>query len=147
MLPTDSLLQFPGAKKGLMPAEPRGEGHQGGMKPGNQLCRRFQGCRVIGSEIVHIVRGEVLGSLHNEPVGAGNILTADPPPEPGIPAGGRRGVVGHLLPPLWRADTRRPGHIGAHPIRPGIAGQEHFARQLRITVGIFRIRRMVFVNR
>ena len=107
MLPPDSLVQFPGAKKGLMPAEPLGEGHQGGLKPGNQLCRRFQGRRVIGSEIVHIVGGGSRRSLHQEPVGAGDILTAHPSPEPGIPAGGRRGVVGHLLPPLWRADRRR----------------------------------------
>jgi hypothetical protein len=35
MLPSDRLLQFPGAKKGLMPAEPRGERQQGGLKPGN----------------------------------------------------------------------------------------------------------------
>ncbi len=147
MLPPDSLLQFPGAKKGLMPAEPLGEGQQGGMKPCNQLGRRFQGCRVIGREIVHLVRGEGLGPLHQEPVGAGDILAAYPTPEPGIPASGRRGVVGHVLPPLGRANTRRPGHIGAYSIRPGIAGQEHFARQLRVTVGIFWIRRMAFVNR
>ena len=89
MLPTDSLLQFPGAKKGLMSAEALGAGHQGGMKPCNQLCRRFQGRCVIGSEIVHIVRREGFGRLHQEPVGAGNILTAHPGPEPGVPAGGR----------------------------------------------------------
>ena len=101
MLPPDSLLQFPGAKKRLMPTEPFGEGQQGGLKPCYQLCRRFQGCRVIGREIVHIVRGEVLRFLHQEPVGAGDIFAAHPGPEPGIPAGGWRGVVGHLLSPFW----------------------------------------------
>ena len=94
MLPPDSLLQFPGTKKGLMPAEPLSEGHQGGMKPCNQLCRWLQGHRVIGSEIVHIVHGEGLGALHQEPVGAGDILATHPGPEPGIPAGGRSGIAG-----------------------------------------------------
>jgi hypothetical protein len=146
MLPPDSLLQFPGAKKGLMPAEPLSKGHKGGMKSCNQLCRWLQGRRVIGSKIVHVVQRECLGTLHQEPVGAGDILAAHPAPEPGIPASGWSGVVDHLLSPLGRADTRWPGHIGTNPIRSGIAGQEHFAGQFRITVGIFWIRRMVFVN-
>ena len=45
MLPPDSLLQFPGTKKGLMPAEPISAGHQGGMKPRHRLCRWLQGHR------------------------------------------------------------------------------------------------------
>src|ERR671939_652276 len=38
MLPTDSLLQFLRAKKGLMPAQAHGAGQQGGLKPRHQLC-------------------------------------------------------------------------------------------------------------
>src|SRR5262249_32853211 len=45
-------------------------------------------------------------------MGTSSDVCADPGPEPGIPAGGRRGVVYHLLPLLWYADPCWPGHTG-----------------------------------
>jgi hypothetical protein len=49
---------------------------------------------------------------HRGMMGTSSDVCADPGPEPGTPAGGRRGVVRHLLPLLWGADPCWLGHIG-----------------------------------